>query len=47
MLLDRGRSPLIWLAAALIVSSVLANFGIILLAAMLSYEAFSRSRVRK
>jgi hypothetical protein len=47
MLLDRGRSPLIWLAAALIVSSVLANFGIILLAAMLSYEAFSRSRVRR
>lgn len=44
MLLDRERSPLIWLAAALIVSSMLANFGIILLAVMLSYEALSRSR---
>lgn len=44
MLLDPKRSPLIWLAAALIVSSMLANFGIILLAVMLSYEAVSRSR---
>ena len=44
MLLDTKRSPLIWLAAALIVSSVFANIGIILLAAMLSYEALSRSR---
>ena len=44
MLLDRERSPLIWLAAALIVSSVFANVGIILLAAMLSYEALSMSR---
>jgi hypothetical protein len=44
MLLDRQRSPLIWLAAALIVSSVFANLGILLLAAMLSYEAVQRSR---
>ena len=44
MLLDRRRSPLIWLAAALIVSAVFANVGIILLALMLSYEALSRSR---
>jgi hypothetical protein len=43
MLLDSKRSSLIWLAAALIVSSIFANVGIILLAAMLSYEAFSRS----
>ena len=43
MLLDRERSPLIWLGAALIVSSVFANVGIILLAVMLSYEAFSSS----
>lgn len=42
MLLDRKRSPLIWLAAALIVSSIFANLGIILLAAVLSYEAIER-----
>ncbi|HEX8841943.1 MAG TPA: glycosyltransferase family 87 protein [Sphingomicrobium sp.] len=42
MLLDARRSPLIWLAAALIVSSVFANVGIILLAAMLSWEAVRR-----
>ena len=44
MLLDKGRSPLIWLAAAFIVSSVFANIGIILLAVMLSYEGLSSSR---
>jgi hypothetical protein len=38
LLLDRERSPLIWLAAAMIVSSILASYGIILLAAMLSVE---------
>ena len=44
MLLDSKRSPLIWLAAALVVSSVFANVGIILMAVMLSYEALSNSR---
>ena len=44
MLLDRERSPLIWLAAALVVSSVFANIGIVLLAAALSAEAVQRSR---
>ena len=44
MLLDRERSPLIWLAAALVVSSVFASMGIILLAAMLSYEAVQRAK---
>ena len=43
VLLDSKRSPLIWLAAALIVSSVFANIGIILMAVMLSYEAVRRS----
>jgi ABC-type molybdate transport system permease subunit len=43
MLLDAKRSPLTWLAAALIVSSVFANFGIVLLAARLSYEAVKES----
>lgn len=38
LLLDRNRSPLTWLAAAMIVSSVLAIFGILLLAAVLSFE---------
>jgi hypothetical protein len=42
MLLDRRRSPLIWLASALIVSSAFANLGIILLAAALSAEALQR-----
>lgn len=44
MLLDRDRGPLIWLAAALIISSVFAAMGIILLSLMLSYEALQRSR---
>jgi hypothetical protein len=44
MLLDAKRSPLIWLAAALIVSSVFANVGIIVMAAMLSYEALGAPR---
>lgn len=43
MLLDRGRSPWVWLGAALIVSSVFAAPGIILLALRLSYEAAQRS----
>lgn len=43
LLLDRERSPLIWLAAAMIISSVFASFGIVLLAAMLSYEALLSS----
>jgi len=42
LLLDRERSPLIWLAAAMIVSSSLASFGIVLLAVMLSVEALRR-----
>jgi Glycosyltransferase family 87 len=42
MLLDPKRSPLMWLAAALIVSSVFANVGIILLATMLSWESRQR-----
>jgi hypothetical protein len=46
MLLDRNRSPLIWLAAAMIVSSVLANFGVLLLAAMLIFEALQRRPMR-
>jgi hypothetical protein len=44
MLLDKDRSPLIWLAAALIVSSVLAGMGVTLLAVILSYEAVQRAR---
>lgn len=39
LLLDRERPPLIWLAAALIVSSVFAALGIILLAAVLTSKA--------
>ena len=42
LLLDRERPPLIWLAAAMIVSSVFASFGIVLMAAMLSFEALRR-----
>lgn len=42
LLLDCGRSPLIWLAAAMIVSSAFAVFGIVLLAVMLSVEALRR-----
>jgi hypothetical protein len=42
LLLDRERSPLIWLAAAMIVSSAFATLGIVLLAAMLSVEAHRR-----
>lgn len=43
LLLDRERSPLLWLAAALIVSSIFANLGIVLLAATLGFEAAVRS----
>lgn len=43
LLLDRERSPLIWLAAAMIVSSVFASLGIGLLAVMLSLDALRRS----
>jgi hypothetical protein len=43
LLLDRERSPLIWLAAAMIVSSVFASLGIGLLAIMLSVDALRRS----
>lgn len=39
LLLDRERSPLIWLAAAMIVSSIFASWGILMLAAMLCFEA--------
>ena len=46
MLFDRERSPLIWLAAAMIVSSVFASFGIVLLAAMLSHESLRSSGSR-
>jgi hypothetical protein len=42
LLLDRERSPLIWLAAAMIVSSLFAGLGIVLLAVMLSIEALHR-----
>jgi hypothetical protein len=42
LLLDRDRSPLIWLAAAMIVSSIFASFGIVLLAVVLTYEALRR-----
>lgn len=45
MLLDAKRSPLIWLAAALVVSSVFANVGIVMMALVLSYEAL-RARAR-
>jgi len=43
LLFDRERSPLMWSAAAMIVSSVFASFGIILLAALLSLEALAGS----
>jgi len=43
LLLDRDRSPLIWLAAALVVSSVFASLGIILLCVMLGLDAARRS----
>ena len=43
LLLDRERSPLTWLAAAMIISSVFAGLGIVLLAAMLSYESLGKS----
>jgi hypothetical protein len=39
MLLDKDRSPLIWLAAALVVSLAFANIGIVMMALVLSYEA--------
>lgn len=42
LLLDRKRSPMIWLAAAMIVSSFLTNIGIVLLAAKLSVDALRR-----
>jgi len=42
MLLDPKRSPMIWVAAALIVSSVFANVGIIMMALALILEARSR-----
>ena len=41
-LLDRRRSPLIWTAAAMILSSVLAPVGIILLAVALASDALRR-----
>jgi hypothetical protein len=44
MLLDRERSPLIWLAAALIVSAVFANVGVVLMALTLVYEMLNNSR---
>jgi len=43
MLLDRERSPLMWLAAALIVSAVFSNVGIVMMAGLLSYDAFSKA----
>lgn len=46
MLLDRERSPLIWIAAALIVSSMFANVGIIIMASVLCYEAVGNSSRR-
>jgi hypothetical protein len=42
LLLDRERPPLIWLAAAMIVSSIFAGLGIVLMAAVLSFEALRR-----
>lgn len=45
LLLDRERSPLIWLGAAMVVSSTFAGLGIIVLASMLSFEAISRSKL--
>ena len=46
LLLDRERSPVIWLGAAFIVSSALAGLGIIILSTMLSFEAIVRQRTR-
>jgi hypothetical protein len=45
MLLDKDRSPLAWLAAALILSSVFANVGIVMMALVLSYEALSKPHI--
>jgi hypothetical protein len=47
LLLDRERSPLIWLAAAMIVSSVFASLGIGLLAVMLSVYALRQSSTHR
>lgn len=47
LLLDRERSPMTWLAAAMTVSSVLAAFGILLLAAMLSFESLGAQTPRR
>jgi hypothetical protein len=46
LLLDRERSPLIWLAAAMIVSSVLANVGIVLMGLLLALDA-RRQRIAR
>lgn len=45
-LFDRNRSPLIWLAAAMVVSSVFASLGVVLLAVMLCVEGVCRSTRR-
>ncbi len=45
LLLDRERSPLTWLAAAMVISSTFAGPGIIILATMLSFEALRRTRL--
>lgn len=47
MLMDRERSPLIWVAAALILSTIFANLGIVLMTGMLGYEALNRLRAEK
>ncbi|GAA3904444.1 hypothetical protein GCM10022276_23820 [Sphingomonas limnosediminicola] len=47
MLMDRKRSPLIWVAAALILSTIFANLGIVLMTGMLGYEALNRLRAEK
>jgi Glycosyltransferase family 87 len=47
LLLDRERSALTWVAAALIVSSVLANVGIVMMTGLLGYEALKTFRARK
>ncbi|RST31982.1 DUF2029 domain-containing protein [Sphingomonas ginkgonis] len=44
MLLDERRSPLLWLAAALVISNALAAFGILLMALQLAREAWHRGR---
>lgn len=46
LLLDRKRSPLIWLAAAMIVSSIFAGPGIVLMAILLSFEALADEQGR-